>query len=231
MSADPLNLAKTLGLNFQNPALLRQAFVHRSYLNEHKESGLLHNERLEFLGDAVLELAITELLYRAYPDKTEGDLTSFRAALVNWNVIGEVAEALGLNDHLYLSRGEAKDIGRARQVILANTYEALVGALYLDQGWEVARDFITRTLASRIKPMVESRAWQDAKSFFQEKAQAVYSLTPRYELLSQDGPDHDKTFRLGLYVGERLVAEGLGHSKQEAEQAAARAGLAVEGWG
>ncbi len=202
-------LADRLGVAFRDLNYLRQALTHRSFLNEHKEVKWDHNERIEFLGDAVLELAITDYLFRRYPDRTEGDLTAYRAALVNTQTLAEAATDLGVNDFLLLSRGEAKDVGRARQVILANTFESIIGAIYLDQGFEVARHFIERHLAHRIDAVVAERRWQDAKSFFQEKAQA---------------------FTVGLYLGTKLVATGTGHSKQEAEQAAARAALAGQGW-
>ena len=221
---------KTVGITFRNLKLLEQAFTHRSYLNENLRSGLNHNERLEFLGDAVLELATTDYLYRHYPDKTEGDLTAYRAALVNTVTIAQVAADIGLNDYLLLSRGEAKDIGRARQAILANTFESLIGAFYLDQGFEVAQGFINKYLIPRVGQVIAERRSQDAKSFFQERAQAETDITPAYELLRESGPDHDKTFTVGLYIGKELMATGSGHSKQEAEQVAAREGLKRRGW-
>ncbi|MEK7584997.1 MAG: ribonuclease III [Patescibacteria group bacterium] len=223
-------LADRLGVAFHDLNYLRQALTHRSFLNEHKEVKRDHNERIEFLGDAVLELAITDYLFRRYPDRTEGDLTAYRAALVNTQTLAEAATDLGVNDFLLLSRGEAKDVGRARQVILANTFESIIGAIYLDQGFEVAHHFIERHLAYRIDAVVAERRWQDAKSFFQEKAQAALEITPAYEVMSEEGPDHNKTFTVGLYLGTKLVATGTGHSKQEAEQAAARAALAGQGW-
>src|SRR3989338_1452283 len=221
---------KTVGITFRNLKLLEQAFTHRSYLNENLRSGLNHNERLEFLGDAVLELATTDYLYRHYPDKTEGDLTAYRAALVNTVTIAQVAADIGLNDYLLLSRGEAKDIGRARQAILANTFESLIGAFYLDQGFEVAQGFINKYLIPRVGQVIAERRSQDAKSFFQERAQAETDITPAYELLRESGPDHDKTFTVGLYIGKELMATGSGHSKQDAEQVAAREGLKRRGW-
>ena len=220
----------SVGLTFKEPKLLEQAFTHRSYLNESSRTDLDHNERLEFLGDAVLELATTDYLYRRYPDQTEGDLTTYRAALVNTVTIGQVAEELGMNDYLLLSRGEAKDSGRARQVILANTFESLIGALYLDQGFEAAQSFIGKYLMPKVESVIADRRIQDAKSYFQEQAQAHAGTTPAYEVLEESGPDHDKVFKVGLYLDKELVAEGSGHSKQEAEQAAARAGLKARGW-
>ncbi len=215
---------------FKNSGLLKQAFLHRSYLNEHKDAGLEHNERLEFLGDAVLELVVTDWLYQNYVDKPEGELTAYRAALVNASTCSAVATELGLNDLLMLSRGEAKDMGRARQIILANAFEALVGAIYLDGGYDVARDFIAKNIFPKAGEVIKKNLTEDYKSHFQHKAQEVESLTPTYRVLSQAGPDHDKKFTVGLYLGQEKIAEGQGHSKQEAEQSAAQAGLEVRGW-
>lgn len=228
--ADIAAFERKIGVEFKDKSLLKQAFTHRSYLNEHKDTGLDHNERLEFLGDAVLELAATDFLYRRFPDKNEGELTSYRAALVNTNSLSEVASAVGMNDYLLLSKGEAKDTGRARQYILANTFEAVVGALYLDQGYEAAAGFIAAALFPRTEQIIAERLWQDAKSYFQEKAQEAHGTTPSYQLLKEVGPDHNKRFTVGLYVGEELVATGEGHSKQEAEQRAAEQGLVARGW-
>ncbi len=216
----------TTGVAFANPALLKTAFTHRSYLNEVKVEGE-HNERLEFLGDAVLELVVTDYLYRRYPDTTEGNLTAYRAALVNASILGDIAATLGMNECLLLSKGEAKDTGRARATILANTFEAVVGALYLDQGYEAAAQFITTHVLSKTDEVVASGAWRDSKSSFQEFAQATYGLTPRYEVLRSEGPDHDKRFVVSVSVGDIAVAEGVGKSKQEAEQNAAERALAV----
>ncbi|MEK7621676.1 MAG: ribonuclease III [Patescibacteria group bacterium] len=224
------NFETEVGITFRNPKLLEQAFTHRSYLNESARADLDHNERLEFLGDAVLELATTDYLYHRYPKQTEGDLTAYRAALVNTVTIAEAAAELGMNNYLLLSRGEAKDVGRARQAILANTFESLIGALYLDQGYDAARSFIERHLTPRVEQVIAARRFQDAKSYFQEKAQAVADKTPSYELIRESGPDHDKIFTVGVYLGKELVATGSGHSKQEAEQVAAREGLERRGW-
>lgn len=217
-------------VKFNNPELLRQAFTHRSYLNEHPEIKSGHNERLEFLGDAVLELATTEYLYAKYPEANEGELTAYRAALVNAETLANVAEEAGMNDQLLLSRGEQKDNGRARSVILANTFESVVGAVFLDQGYAAAREFIAGQLFPKTETMVKNQLWQDAKSLFQEKAQSLFNITPTYRMLSETGPDHDKIFTIGLYLGEDLVAEGVGPSKQRAEQEAARIGLLVKNW-
>jgi ribonuclease-3 len=221
--------AKKLGLSFSNLELLEEALTHRSYLNEHK-TAKAHNERLEFLGDAVLELATTRFLYDRFPKKPEGELTAFRAALVNTYSIAEVAERLGINDMLLLSRGEARDTGRARQIILANAFEALLGALYLDQGYEVADAFLAKHLYPKIESVVENRAWQDAKSRFQEVAQEKKSVTPNYKTISEEGPDHDKHFTVGAFIGKEEIAQGIGKSKQEAEQDAAKMALEKTGW-
>ncbi len=230
MKPDLTKFTKTLALDWRDQSLLLEAFTHRSYLNEHKSSKLKHNERLEFLGDAVLELVITDYLYKKYPDKPEGELTALRAALVNANTLAEVAASLGMNDYLLLSRGEAKDTGRARQYILANTYEALLGAMYLDQGYEAAAEFVARTLFSKTEAIVAGNLWQDAKSLFQERAQEAVGVTPAYKLIRELGPDHNKRFTVGLYLGKEEVALGEGHSKQEAEQKAAQKGLEAKGW-
>lgn len=220
-----------IGFEFFNKDLLKQAFTHRSYLNENPKENLGHNERLEFLGDAVLELVVTQYLYDTYKDKSEGELTSFRAALVNSTMLHQVAEDLELNDYLLLSRGEKKDSGRARQYILANTVEALIGALYLDQGYEAARLLISRVLLPYINEVIEKGLFIDAKSLFQEEAQERYNITPKYDVLKEWGPDHAKNFSVGVYLNGELIAEGIGVSKQVAQQEAARKGLEVKGWG
>jgi len=221
--------AESLGLAFNNLALLEEALTHRSYLNEHKSSKS-HNERLEFLGDAVLELAVTHFLFMKYPTKPEGELTAFRAALVNTYSLADSAELIGLNDMLLLSKGEAKDTGRARQIILANAFEAVLGAIYLDQGYDAAEAFIGKHLYAKIDDVVAKRAWQDAKSKFQELAQDKCSKTPSYKTVVETGPDHDKRFTVGVFVGPEEIARGDGPSKQEAEQAAAQAALEKTGW-
>jgi len=218
------------GIIFSDKNLLKQAFVHRSYINENPKLGLAHNERLEFLGDAVLELVITDYLYKKYPDKAEGELTSFRAALVNAVTIAQVATNIGMNDFLLLSKGETKDIGKARQYILANTYEAYVGAIYLDLGYDKALDFIADTLMTKTDEIVEKKLWRDPKSLVQEKAQEHEEVTPSYKVLKETGPDHDKHFTVGIYFGKKLIAEGKGKSKQEAEQEAAKTALTKQGW-
>lgn len=221
---------KKIGITFKDKGLLRTAFTHRSYLNENRKAGMEHNERLEFLGDAVLELIVTEYLYAKYPDKNEGDLTSYRSALVNAVTLAGVAENLGMNEHLLLSRGEAKDIGRARQVILANAIEAFIGALYLDQGYDATKVFVSHYVFKLVDEIVSKKTWLDAKSHFQEKAQEVVGITPSYETAKEIGPDHDKKFTVAVFLGKKRIAEGEGKSKQEAEQQAAKAGLQVKGW-
>lgn len=220
---------QTLGLSFKNPKLLEEALTHRSYLNEHKSADA-HNERLEFLGDAVLELSATKFLFDTFPEKPEGDLTAYRAALVNTYSLAETAEALGLNDMLLLSRGEKRDTGRARQIILANAFEAVLGAIYLDQGYESADAFVTKHLYPKLDAILKERAYQDAKSRFQEVAQEKRGITPTYQTLSEDGPDHDRVFTVGVFLKDEKMAEGKGKSKQEAEQASAREALAINGW-
>jgi len=221
---------KNIGVTFANKNLLRQAFTHRSYINENRSGAPDHNERLEFLGDAVLELVITDFLYHKYPQGTEGDLTSYRAAMVNAITLSGVAAKLNMNDLLLLSRGEAKDTGRARQYILANTFEAVVGAIYLDQGYAAAERFIADSTFPLIEEIVAKKLWLDSKSFFQEQAQERVGITPAYNLIRETGPDHDKQFTVGAYLNKELVAEGTGKSKQEAEQEAARAALEAKRW-
>jgi ribonuclease-3 len=219
-----------IGVTFSQKELLAQAFTHRSYLNENRGLGRGHNERLEFLGDAVLELAVTEHLYATYPDRDEGDLTSYRAALVNTIVLASAARELGFNDLLLLSRGEARDQGRARVSILADAFEAVIGAVYPDQGYAAARDFIARTLLPRLPEIVEEGLWIDAKSRLQEKAQDTSGVTPSYRTVSEEGPDHDKRFVVAALLGAEEIGRGSGKSKQDAEQEAARAGLKAKGW-
>ena len=221
---------KKTNIVFKSKDLLRQAFIHRSYINENPNLGLSHNERLEFLGDAVLELIVTDFLYRKYPALTEGELTSIRSALVNAVIISNVAADAGMNDFLLLSKGESKDNGKARQYILANTYEAYIGAVYLDQGYESSKKFVTDTLLSYTDEIVSKKLWRDPKSLVQEKAQEVIGVTPFYKVLSESGPDHDKHFTVGIHFGNDLVAEGKGKSKQEAEQKAAQSALKAKNW-
>ncbi len=222
--------ATKIGVTFKDVGLLREAFTHRSYLNEHRGTNMRHNERLEFLGDAVLELVMTEYLFAKYPEEPEGRLTAYRSALVNTNSISEAATHWGMNEYLLLSRGEAKDVGRARQYILANTFEAVIGSIFLDQGYDASRGFIAKSLFERLDDIVGKRLWQDAKSKFQEEAQERTGITPNYEVLKESGPDHDKRFDVGVYIGSELIANGEGRSKQDAEQVAAHAALIKRGW-
>jgi ribonuclease-3 len=224
------DLEKKLGLSFKNKDLLTQAFTHRSYLNENPSFSLQHNERLEFLGDAVIELIVTSHLYREYPDKPEGDLTNWRAALVNAKMMTKVAEELGFNDFLLLSRGEAKEGGKARAYILANTFEALLGAVYLDSGYDPCDKFIKKYLLVELSEIIKKKSYKDSKSWFQEEAQERVSITPTYSVIKESGPDHDKLFVVGVFLGEDLVSEGEGSSKQEAEEAAAKKALEVKNW-
>lgn len=215
---------------FANDALLEQAFIHRSFINENPRSGFEHNERLEFLGDAVLELIVTEFLYETYPSHNEGSLTAYRSALVNAVTLGKVADDLSFNDMMRLSKGEAKDVTRARSSILADAYEAFIGALYLDQGYEAAKSFISKTLLIKTEDIIKQGLYRDAKSFVQEKAQELKGLTPSYKVIAEEGPDHDKRFTIGIYFGDDLIAEGLGKSKQEGETEAARQALIMNKW-
>ncbi len=223
-------LEDILGVVFQDKEHLLTAITHRSYLNEHREAKQNHNERYEFLGDAILELVVTDFLFHKYPEKPEGDLTAIRAALVNTVSLSDVATGIGVNDFLLLSKGEERDTGRARQYILANTFEALIGAIYLDQGYDVAKEFVGSYLFDKTERIVEKRLWQDAKSRFQELAQEHVSVTPSYETLSQTGPDHDRIFTVGAFLGKEKIAEGKGRSKQEAEQAAAEKAIETKQW-
>lgn len=230
MQKEISDFEKIIGIDFRNKSILTQALTHRSYLNENRDIKGGHNERLEFLGDAVLELVITHYLYEKYPSKTEGDLTSIRSALVNAQTCAQVAGELGVNNFLLLSRGEAKDTGRARQYILANALEAIIGAIYLDQGYESAKEFIMRTIAPLTERIVADELWVDAKSKFQERAQDEVGITPAYRTLKEVGPDHDKKFTVGVFLNNEKVAEGSGDSKQDAEQMAARHALKEKGW-
>jgi len=221
---------KQIGIEFKDKGLLQQAFVHRSYINENRNSGLSHNERLEFLGDAVLELAITDFLYKKYTDKAEGEMTAYRSALVNADTCASVATKLCMGAFLLLSKGESKDTGRARQYILANALEALIGAIYLDQGLGTAEKFIEENFTGMIDKIISDGSHVDSKSLFQEKAQEFDGITPAYKTVKESGPDHEKKFTVGVYVGKDLVGTGEGESKQDAEQNAARAALTVRGW-
>lgn len=228
------NIAKLeegLGVTLKDKNLLKQAVVHRSYLNEHPDFELDHNERLEFLGDAVLEIVVTEFLYFTFPQKPEGELTNLRASLVNAKMLAKVARDLDIEDNLYLSRGEERDANsKARNYILADTVEAIIGAIYLDQGVESAKQFIENHILSRLQDVLQNKLYMDPKSTFQEKAQEVHGVTPHYTVMSEDGPDHAKTFEVGVYIGNEEIARGTGTSKQEAQVEAAINALQEKGW-
>lgn len=223
MTSNLKDLQKKIGVTFKDEELLSTAFVHRSYINEHK-SVKQHNERLEFLGDAVLELVVTEYLYQNYKNP-EGDLTNWRSALVKTESISEAAGKLGFEEYLKMSRGERASSGRSRQLILANSFEAVTGAIYLDQGYEVAKNFISRNIIVNLEKIIEQKLYIDPKSLFQEISQEKEGLTPRYEVISEEGPDHDKVFEIGVRVGDKVWGKGKGASKQLAQQEAAKAAL------
>lgn len=224
-------LEKTLGFKFNNINILRQAMVHRSYLNEHPEFASGHNERLEFLGDAVLEIVVTEYLYLNYPETPEGDLTNWRASLVNSKMLYIIATELNLENYLYLSKGEAKDKNKkSRHYILANAVEALIGAIYLDQGLEKAKNLILSQIVTKLPEILKNQSYLDPKSRFQEQSQDKRGVTPHYEIISEEGPDHAKTFEVGLYLEDKLITTGQGLSKQEAQVAAAAKGLEILNW-
>lgn len=215
-----------LGLEFANIDTLVTALTHRSYVNEHKKSAKSHNERLEFLGDAVLELAVTEYLYKNYTEP-EGILTSWRAALVRTESIGAAGEQVGYGPLIRMSRGEKNGTERARLQILANAFEAVIGAIYLEHGFEAARTFIDQYITAKLDDILREGSWRDPKSHLQEVSQRIDNHTPVYRVLHEEGPDHDKVFTLGVFVGEHLMGEGSGPSKQVAQQEAARAALAA----
>lgn len=228
---DLAQLEKIIGIEFDNKNLLKQSLVHRSYLNEHSDFPLDHNERLEFLGDAVLEIVITENLFKNYPKEPEGELTNWRASLVNAKMLATIAMELGLEDFLYLSKGESKDKNsKARQYILADAVEALIGSIYLDRGSEVSKKFIEERIFSKLEYILQNKLYFDPKSKFQERAQEKYGITPHYKVLSESGPDHKKEFEVGLYLANELVSRGVGTSKQEAQVAAAKKGLEEKAW-
>lgn len=223
-------LEKILNIQFKNTELLQQALVHRSYLNEHPSFHLGHNERLEFLGDAVLELVVTEYLYNNYPNP-EGELTNWRASLVNSKMLSKISEKLDLEKFLFLSRGESKYTNtKARQYIQANALEALIGAIYLDSGYDASKTFIEKHILSELAHILEFKLYFDPKSKFQEIAQEKTGITPAYKVMSESGPDHNKKFTIGVYLDKEFVADGIGTSKQEAQEDAAQKGLDQKGW-
>ncbi len=223
------SIEEILGIEFNDESLLEEALTHRSYLNEHRDVNKKHNERLEFLGDAVLELVVTEHLFNNYPNQ-EGELTNWRAALVKGDTLAKVADELDLEQFLQMSKGESLDQGRARKYRLANMTEAVIGAMYLDQGYKPVQKFIIDNIVSGLDDIIKNKTYLDAKSYFQQKTQEELHVTPHYEVLSEEGPDHDKIFRVGVFVGEEKIAEGEGASKQEAQRTAAQNGLVVKSW-
>lgn len=223
-------LEAAIGVTFKNKEYLMQALVHRSYLNEHPDFPLGQNERLEFLGDAVLELVVTEYLFLHY-DNPEGELTNWRAALVNADILSGICKALGVEPFLYLSRGEQRDPdSKARRYILANAFESIIGAIYLDQGWEASKTFINANVLNKLEYIIEHKLYIDPKSRFQEAAQSQTGITPSYKVISEEGPDHNKVFVIAVYLGKDEIARGSGSSKQEAQVQAAENGIKAKGW-
>jgi len=229
LTKDFSKLEKKLGIKFKNRNLLIQAFCHRSFLNEKPDFPVGNNERLEFLGDAVLELIVTEYLYKNFKNP-EGQMTGWRAAIVKASALAEAAKKIGFEEYLLLSKGEEKDTGKARQIILANVFESFLGALYLDQGYGKAKKFVEKNLLASLPKIIMEGIWRDAKSHFQEAAQEKIKITPVYKVIKEWGPDHNKHFISGVFLGEELVAQGEGSSKQEAEEEAAKNALKVKNW-
>lgn len=227
MNNNTQEFANKIQIEFKNPNLLKQVFVHRSYLNENIGFDLDHNERLEFLGDAVLELVVTEYLYKNF-DNPEGELTNLRSALVKGSMLSDIAKNLEMDKYLYLSRGESQSEGKSRQLILANAFEALIGAIYLDLGYDVAVKFIQKNLIIHLKKILDEKLYLDPKSHLQEISQEQLGFTPQYKVLSEHGPDHAKSFTVGCFIKEKLIGEGSGSSKQAAESSAASS--ALEHW-
>jgi ribonuclease III len=223
------DLEKKIKIKFKKIDLLKTAVTHRSYLNENRGYKLDHNERLEFLGDAVLELIVTEYLYNNFPNP-EGELTNWRASLVNKDMLANVSRNLEVDQFLLMSRGETKDTGRAREYLMANALEAIIGAIYLDQGYDPSKKFILENIVVHLERVIKEKLYLDPKSRFQEEAQEKVGVTPSYKVISETGPDHDKKFVVGVYLGDDEVAQGDGASKQEAQRNAAREGLEVKGW-
>jgi ribonuclease III len=229
MALDVEELEKKIGIKFKKIDLLRTAVTHRSYLNENRSYSLDHNERLEFLGDAVLELVVTEYLYNTFPNP-EGELTNWRASLVNKDMLAKVSRGLEVENFLMMSRGETKDTGRAREYLLANALEAIIGSIYIDQGYDPAKKFILDNIVINLEDVIKNKLYLDPKSHFQEEAQEKVGVTPNYRVISEAGPDHDKKFIVGVYLEDEEVAQGEGSSKQEAQREAAKNGLDAKGW-
>ncbi len=228
--SDYTSLETTTKLKFKDLKLIDRAFTHKSYINENREEGIKDNERLEFLGDAVLELAATEFLFHKYPHKDEGRMTAFRSALVKGENLAEVARQLKLGEYLFLSNGEEKSGGRDKSYILANVMEAFIGAIYLEHGYGAAEEFIRTFILDKLEHIIQKGLHLDSKSKFQELAQEKTGHTPYYDLVKDTGPDHDKTFIMGAYIDGEKVAEGAGSSKQKAEEKAAEEALKAKGW-
>jgi len=218
-------LEKTLGITFTDKSLLQRALTHRSYLNENPDYPLSDNERLEFLGDAVLDFLTAKYLYNRFPEMREGSLTSLRAALVKRETLAHFAGALNLGQHLLLSRGEAESGGREREAILCAAFEALVGAILLDQGLQSAEDFVLRWIEPEVRRILDEELYKDAKSMLQELAQGRLQITPTYRTVAERGPDHAKEFTVEVLIGDEVYGRGIGPSKQVAEQEAAKAAL------
>lgn len=225
MPPDQKGFEEKIGIKFKNPDLLTESLTHRSYLNEFPNWRLPHNERLEFLGDAVLELTVSEELFRKFPNYPEGQMTVLRAALVNYQTLAKVAEGIGLDDFILLSRGEKKDTGKAREVILANAIESVIGAIYLDQGMEIVRNFVNKFVFTNLGTIMKTRSYKDSKSELQEIVQEKLKVTPTYRVLEESGPAHKRIFKIGVFFGEEFIAEGSGASKQEGELEAAKEAL------
>ncbi|MBU6500862.1 MAG: ribonuclease III [Patescibacteria group bacterium] len=225
LKMNPGDLEKNIGVSFNNKDLLTESLTHRSYLNEYPKWPLPHNERLEFLGDAVLELVVSDELFKKFSNYPEGQLTVLRAALVNYQILAKVAEGIGLEKFILLSRGEKKDTGKAREVILANAIEAVIGAIYLDRGIDIVSSFIKKFVMTNLEMVLKTKSYKDSKSELQEIVQEKLKLTPTYSVLEESGPAHKRIFKMGAYFGEKLVADGSGASKQEAELEAAKAAL------
>jgi len=223
-------IEKKLNIEFKNKDLLMQAFCHRSFLNENPDFKLSNNERLEFLGDAVLELVVTDYLFRHFPKKKEGELTNLRAALVNAHMLFSLSKKLGFGDFLLLSRGEEKDTGKGREYILANAFEAFIGALYIDGGYKKCESFLKKYLFPEIEKIIEKGQIKDAKSRLQEEAQERLKITPSYKVLDEWGPDHAKHFLVGVFLGDEMVVKSEGSSKREAEESAAKEALKIKRW-
>ncbi len=223
-------MEKKIGVEFKDKNLLIQAFCHRSYLNENPGFNLGQNERLEFLGDAVLELVVTSHLYFNYPEEPEGKLTAWRAALVNTKEIGKAAEELGFKDFILLSKGERNEKGKALLCILANTFEAFIGAIYLDRGYKTANEFVNKSLICKLPQIIKEESYRDPKSQLQEKAQEELGITPSYDVLEEKGPDHQKSFVMGVFLNNNIIGKGSGQSKKEAEEEAAKESLNKKSW-